>query len=87
MSDTNTNTYMVTVKAEAGGEMEMVEVTVMVTNVVELGMLTGPDSASHPENSMDTVANLHGLGRRWHHSQLEFEPVLTAATSRSTVRT
>ena len=34
MSDTNTNTYMVTVKASAGGEMAMQEVTVMVTNVV-----------------------------------------------------
>ena len=56
MSDTNTNTYMVTVMAEAGSEMAMQAVAVMVTNVVELGMLTGPDSASNPENSMDTVA-------------------------------
>ena len=31
---------MVTVKAEAGGEMKMVDVTVMVTNVEELGMVT-----------------------------------------------
>ena len=37
MSDTNTNTYMVTVEAEAGGVMEMVEVTIMVTNVDEDG--------------------------------------------------
>ena len=37
MSDTNTNTYMVIVKAEAGSEMEMVEVTVMVTNEEERG--------------------------------------------------
>ena len=37
ISDTNTNTYMVTVKAEAGGEVEMVEVTVMVTNEEEAG--------------------------------------------------
>ena len=52
------NTYMVTVKASAGGEMEMVDVTVMVTDVDELGELT-PDMdspISHPENSMDTVA-------------------------------
>ena len=56
MSDTNTNTYMVTVKAEAGGEMAMQAVNVMVTNVVELGMLTGMENPSHPENSMDTVA-------------------------------
>ena len=56
MSDDNTNTYKVTVMAEAGGEMAMQEVAVMVTNVVELGMLSGPDSANNPENSMDTVA-------------------------------
>ena len=29
----DSNTYMVTVKASAGGEMEMVEVTIMVTDV------------------------------------------------------
>ena len=40
MSGTNTNTYMVTVKAEAGGEMEMMEVTVEVTNVEEDGTVT-----------------------------------------------
>ena len=50
------NEYMVTVKAEAGGEMAMQAVNVMVTNVVELGMLTGMENPSHPENSMDTVA-------------------------------
>ena len=37
MSDTNTNTYMVTVKASAGDEVKMVEVTVTVTNVEEPG--------------------------------------------------
>ena len=36
-SDTNTNTYMVTVKASAGDEVKMVEVTVMVTNEEEPG--------------------------------------------------
>ena len=55
-ADADSNTYMVTVMASAGGEMEMMEVTVMVTDVVELGMLTGMKSPSHPENSMDTVA-------------------------------
>ena len=40
MSDDNTNEYMVTVKAEAGGEMEMVEVTVMVTDMDEDGSVT-----------------------------------------------
>ena len=50
------NTYMVTVKAEAGGEMEMVEVTVMVTNVDEIGTLSGPETVSnYMENSEDPV--------------------------------
>ena len=40
MSDTNTNTYMVTVKAEAGGEMKMMAVTIMVTNMEEDGTVT-----------------------------------------------
>ena len=47
---------MVTVKAEAGGEMEMVEVTVMVTNVDEIGTLSGPETVSnYMENSEDPV--------------------------------
>ena len=54
-SDDDSNTYMVTVKAEAGGEMEMVEVTVTVSDVNELGTLSGPGSPSHMENSMDAV--------------------------------
>jgi hypothetical protein len=56
MSGTNTNTYMVTVKVSASGEMEMLEVTVEVTNVDELGTLSGPGSRSHMENSTDAVA-------------------------------
>ena len=40
MSDTNTNIYMVTVKAEAGGEMAMQPVTVTVTNEEETGEVT-----------------------------------------------
>ena len=39
-ADDDSNTYMVTVKASAGGEMEMVEVTVMVTNEEEGGTVT-----------------------------------------------
>ena len=50
------NTYMVTVKAEAGGEMKMMPVTVMVTNVEELGMLSGPDSVNdYRENGEGAV--------------------------------
>ena len=40
MDEDMDNTYMVTVKAEAGGEMDMVDVTVTVTNVDEEGMVT-----------------------------------------------
>jgi hypothetical protein len=39
-ADDDSNTYMVTVMAEAGGEMEMVEVTVMVTDMDEDGSVT-----------------------------------------------
>ena len=53
----DSNTYMVTVKAEAGGEMEMVEVTVMVTNVDELGTLSGPARpGDYMENGTGAVA-------------------------------
>ena len=55
-ADNDSNTYMVTVKAEVGGEMEMVEVTVMVTNVDEIGTLSGPETVSnYMENSEDPV--------------------------------
>ena len=54
-ADTN-NVYMVTVKAEAGGEMGEVAVTVMVTNVDEIGTLSGPETVSnYMENSEDPV--------------------------------
>ena len=58
MSDDNMNTYMVTVKAEAGSEMDMQAVEVMVTDVDELGMLTADmDSPiSYMENDTMTVA-------------------------------
>ena len=62
MSETNTNTYMVTVKAEGGGEMEMVEVTVDVTNVDELGMLEGMESISYAENGTDAVGTYTTTG-------------------------
>ena len=47
---------MVTVKAEAGGEMDTHDVTVMVTNVEELGRLSGDASVSYMENGTSTVA-------------------------------
>ena len=52
-ADNDSNTYMVTVMAKAGGEMRMVEVTVMVDNVDELGMLEGMESASIAEGTVD----------------------------------
>ena len=54
-ADDDSNTYMVTVKAEAGSEMEMVEVTIMVTDVDELGTLEGDDSLSYAEGGTDAV--------------------------------
>ena len=53
--DANTdNTYMVTLKASDGTYTDTHDVTVMVTDVEELGMLVGQDSVDYPEN--DTVA-------------------------------
>ena len=49
------NMYQVTVKAEAGGEMDTMDVTVTVTNVAELGMLTGDASVDYNENGMSAV--------------------------------
>ena len=40
MSDTNTNTYMVTLKADDGENMATHDVTVTVTNAEEMGMVT-----------------------------------------------
>ena len=53
-ADTN-NSYMVTVKAEAGSEIQMVEVTVTVTDVDELGALSGPGSFTQAEGGTDAM--------------------------------
>ena len=69
MSDTNTNTYMVTVKANDGTYTTTRNVTVMVTNVDELGRLSGPLTVSHMENSTDaatyTVSGAMADDARW----------------------
>ena len=49
----DSNTYTVTVMAKAGGEMEMVEVTITVDNVDELGALSGSATASVMEGATD----------------------------------
>ena len=52
------NMYQVTVKAEAGGEMDMMDVTVMVTNVEEPGMVTlwaGADALTMAPQVGDTI--------------------------------
>ena len=49
------NMYQVTVKAEAGGEMDMMDVTITVTNEDELGMLVGQDSVGYMENGTGAV--------------------------------
>ena len=69
-ADTN-NSYMVTVMAEAGGEMEMVEVTVTVTDVDELGALSGPWKLYPSRGRHGCHGNLHAHGRRWLHGQLD----------------
>ena len=51
------NVYMVTVKVAAGGETEMVAVTIMVDNVDELGELSGPTSVSVMEGSTDALGH------------------------------
>ena len=50
------NTYEVTLKATDGTNMATHDVTVMVTNVDELGTLSGDSSPSYMENSDDDVA-------------------------------
>ena len=50
------NTYMVTVKADAGGEMARQPFTVTVTNVDEAPDVTGDATAEYAENATSTVA-------------------------------
>ena len=49
------NTYMVTLKATDGTYMDTHNVMVMVTNVDELGTLSGPESASVMEGATDVA--------------------------------
>ena len=56
------NGYMVTVKAEAGGEEETVEITINVTDVDELGTLTGDASVTYAEDRTDAVGNYEVTG-------------------------
>ena len=57
ISSSNTNTYMVTVKAMVGGEMAMQDVAVMITDTDDMGTLaiTPP---SRPEAGMELTAIL-----------------------------
>ena len=55
------NMYMVTVMAEAGGEMDMMDVTVTVTNVEEMGEVTlwaGNVALTVPPQVGDTITGL-----------------------------
>ena len=62
-ADDDSNTYMVTVMAEAGGEMEMVDVTVTVDNVDEVGMISGPARpGDYIENGTGAVATYTTTG-------------------------
>ena len=56
------NGYMVTVKAEAGGEEEMVEITINVTDVDELGTLAGDTNVTYAEDRTDAVGDYEVTG-------------------------
>jgi serralysin len=56
------NIYQVTVHGNAGGEMGEVAVTVTVTNVDELGMISGDATPSYAENEMGSVATYTASG-------------------------
>ena len=73
MSATNTNTYMVTVKVEAGGEMEEMEVSITVTNAMEAGTVTvsptSPVVGSQVAATLtDPDGSISGLTWDWHTS-------------------
>ena len=56
------NGYMVTVKAEAGGEEEMVEITINVTDADELGTLEGDTNVTYAEDRTDAAGNYEVTG-------------------------
>ena len=56
------NAYMVTVMAKAGGEMDMIEVMVTVTDQAELGMLMGEASVEYMENGTAAVGTYTANG-------------------------
>ena len=56
------NTYMVTVKAAAGGEMDTITVTITVTDVDELGTPEGPGSMDYAETGTAAVATYTATG-------------------------
>ncbi len=62
-ADANTdNEYNVTVMAKAGGETGMVDVTVTVTNVEELGVLSGDSAITYMEKGTADVATYTASG-------------------------
>ena len=65
MSDTNTNTYEVTLKVTDPSDSEIVDtlkVRVDVTDVDELGTLSGDDSLTQAENGTDAVGTYRLTG-------------------------
>ena len=62
MSDTNTNTYKVTLKANDGTHMDTHDVTVTVTNVDELGTLSGDSSHRYEEGGDGAVGTYAASG-------------------------
>ena len=52
----NKDTYMVTVTASDPGDLsDSIDVTITVTNVDEIGTVSGPESKDYMENGMDAV--------------------------------
>ena len=69
--------YSVTVNANDGTNDASTDVTVTVTNVDELGTLTGDASVSYMENGMDAVGTYSATMRlpgRWRETTPAFSP-------------
>ena len=86
--DNDSNTYMVTVKAEAGGEMDTQDVMVRVTNVDEMGTLVLSSTTPSVDAELTaTLTDLDGMVSgetwMWYKSMDGNETVIANATSMS----
>ena len=89
MSDTNTNTYEVTLKVTDPSDSEIVDtlkVRVDVTDVDELGTLSGDDSLTQAENGTDAVGTYRLTGTAADTADWSLDGADMPATSCSKVR-